>query len=69
MCKSLILVVVVLLSGCENMMTLENGDCWIFVGEAGFRGRITESNIDGKAYVRKGSCSAEDLSAALEATG
>jgi len=62
------LILLLLLSGCSNMTTVAGNDCWIFVGEASFRGRITESSIDGKAFVRKGQCTAADIAAALDAT-
>lgn len=71
--KNLSLLLIGLLSlplveGCENMAVIKGSDCWVFVGDSSFRGRITESSIDGRVYIRKGECKAGDLKAALELT-
>lgn len=64
--RSLLLSLVVALFGCNNMTTLNESDCWVFVGEADFRGVVIDTTIDGTVYMRKGACSAEDIETAIE---
>lgn len=66
------LLPILLLSGCglisnpgarNGLFDTQDNDCSIFAGEAEYHGRATESQIEGAAYIRRGTCSDQDRSA------
>ena len=52
--------------GCTpvDLEHLDPNDCWIFFGNIEIDGRIIESDMVGKAYVRRGNCTDTDIATA-----
>ena len=70
--RYLTIPLVILLAGCGVMSNpaSRNGlfdtqaeDCSIFAGEAEYHGRATESQVQGAAYIRRGTCTDQDRAA------
>jgi len=63
-----VIMLLLLLSGCpgfnqqdvNGIFDTQPDDCSIFKGRAGYRGRVTESDVDGTVYVRRGKCTPQD---------
>lgn len=60
--KTILIALVLLAGGCANngLLDIEAGDCEITILDADIEGRFTQTNAEGRVYIRRGTCDAQD---------